>query len=100
MIYKKKLKTIRGFTKSTDLVITTKKLILKSHETVPLILCLCIRVWLDWTLARQVCERSAVSTRKVVFDALLTFENDFIIRAAKAAGRKSIFFKVSFCYCS
>ncbi len=35
MIYKK-LKTIRGFTKSTDLVIRTKKLIKKSRETVPL----------------------------------------------------------------
>ncbi len=32
----KNLKTIRGFTKSTDLVIRTKKLIKKSHETVPL----------------------------------------------------------------
>jgi hypothetical protein len=30
------LKTIRGFTKSTDLVIRTKKLIKKSHETVPI----------------------------------------------------------------
>jgi hypothetical protein len=36
MIYKKNLKTIRGFTKSTDLVIRTKKLIKKSRETVPL----------------------------------------------------------------
>jgi hypothetical protein len=32
----KNLQTIRGFTKSTDLVIRTKKLIKKSHETVPL----------------------------------------------------------------
>jgi hypothetical protein len=36
MIYKKILKNIRGFTKSTDLVIRTKKLIKKSRETVPL----------------------------------------------------------------
>jgi hypothetical protein len=36
MIYKNFFKTIRGFTKSSDLVIRTKKLITKSHETVPL----------------------------------------------------------------
>ncbi len=39
MIYKKNLKTIRGFTKSTDLVIRTKKLIKKSCDTVPLSRC-------------------------------------------------------------
>jgi hypothetical protein len=32
----KNVKNIRGFTKSTDLVIRTKKLIKKSRETVPL----------------------------------------------------------------
>ncbi len=37
MIYKKNLKTIRGFTKSTDLVIRTQIWIKKSRETVPLI---------------------------------------------------------------
>jgi hypothetical protein len=35
-VLQKNLKTIRGFTKSTDLVIRTKKIIKKSHETVPL----------------------------------------------------------------
>ncbi len=36
MIYKEIKKNIRGFTKTTDVVIRTKKLIKKSREKVPL----------------------------------------------------------------